>query len=503
MASEAFLPGYNFPRLPLRALLETESATHIVDRPRFLGLSEFGPRNILYHEGRKYRLIRCVLPISGIEGRLRRAKFCVMCGFFHENVSVDVCDHCKTTFNADTSEFVPTLFEMTTVRGKRVERITCDEEERTREGYDLALQYRFATGADGQGTVEQGRTAISGTDLLADIVIAPQASLWRVNRRWRRSEHKGFTLETTTGYWAKKPGEEGPQDIESSQVITGVQPFVHDTRNLLLLKLDTSPFKDRSEDFLASVSYALQRGMQVLFQLEEQEIAVTRIGEAEERRILFWEAAEGGNGVWPKLLQEPEALSKVAREALRICHFDPVSGGDLAQPESCSRACYRCLLSYSNQTDHPKLDRFLIRDYLLAVQSSITSRIAKGRSYEDQYKWLMEKHDPKSNLEAEFLRRLYESKRRLPDRAQYRPEEGVYCEADFYYERDGLKGVAVFIDGPSHDEPAQQEEDMEQRTRLDDLGYRVLVIRYDRKIADQIIENPDVFGPGIKSAAAQ
>ncbi len=326
LASEGFLPGYNFPRLPLRALLETENATHVVDRPRFLGLSEFGPRNILYHEGRKYRLIRCVLPMSGIEGRLRKAKLCVMCGFFHENIAVDVCDHCKTTFNADTSEFVPTLFEMTTVRGKRVERITCDEEERTREGYDLALQYRFAAGADGQATFEQGRTAAHGGEVLADIVVAPQASLWRVNRRWRRSEQKGFTLETTTGYWAKKPGEEGPQDIESSQVMTGVQPFVHDTRNLLLLKLNTSAHKDRSEDFLASVSYALQRGIQVLFQLEEQEIAVTRIGEAEQRRILFWEAAEGGNGVWPRLLQEPEALSKVAREALRVCHFDPEKG---------------------------------------------------------------------------------------------------------------------------------------------------------------------------------
>jgi hypothetical protein len=125
-------------------------------------------------------------------------------------------------------------------------------------------------------------------------------------------------------------------------------------------------------------------------------------------------------------------------------NFAPESGKDVAQPESCSRACYRCLLSYSNQTDHPKLDRFLIRDYLIAIRNSATSRTAKGRSYEDQYKWLMEKHDPRSNLEAEFLKELFEHKRRLPDRAQYRPEESVYCEADFYYERDGLKGIAIF-----------------------------------------------------------
>lgn len=499
LAAEGFLPGYNFPRLPLRALLEAEKGTHIVDRPRFLGLGEFGPRNILYHEGRKYKLIRCVLPISGVEGRLKKAKFCLMCGYLHENVAVDICDHCKTTLTGETSEFVPTLFEMTTVRGKRVERITCDEEERTREGYDLALQYRFANGADGLPIFEQARTKLAGGEELADLLVAPQADLWRVNRRWRRSEQKGFTLEATTGYWAKKPGEEGPQDIESTQLITGVQPFVHDTRNLLLLQMDASPYKDRAEDFLASISYALQRGMQMLFQVEEQEIAVTRIGDNDQRRILFWEAAEGGNGIWPRLLQEPEAFSKVAREALSICHFDPESGEDVAKPDSCSRACYRCLLSYANQIDHSKLDRFLIRDYLTSLQKSITSRIAKGRSYEDQYKWLMEKHDPKSSLEAEFLKKLFESKHRLPDRAQYRPEQGVYCEADFYYDRDGLRGVAVFVDGPTHDEAAQKQKDDEQRSRLDNLGYRVLVIRYDRSIADQIADNPDIFGPGIRS----
>jgi ATP-dependent helicase YprA (DUF1998 family)/very-short-patch-repair endonuclease len=503
LAAEGFLPGYNFPRLPLRALLEAET-TCMVDRPRFLGLSEFGPRNIIYHEGRKYRMSRCVLPTGGIEGRLKKAKFCLMCGYFHEDAAsaADVCDHCKTTFNGETSHFVPTLFEMTTVRGNRVERITCDEEERTREGYEIATHYRFASGPDGQAIVETAQTSTSGGLILCDLAVGSQANLWRVNRRWRRSEQKGFTLDTNTGFWSKKPGEDGPRDVEGKQLMTGVQPFVRDTRNLLLVKPQIPSSVDDKEKFLASISFALQRGMQILFQVEEQEIAVSRIGEKEERRIMFWEAAEGGNGVWARLLEDPETMAAVARQALSICHFDPITGDDLIGDDSCSRACYRCLLSYSNQMDHSRLDRFLIRDFLLGLTGGITTRKAKGRTYEEQYAWLQEKRDPTSSLESEFLSVLYASRHRLPDRAQFRPEEGVYCEADFYYEREGLKGIAVFIDGPHHDEPVRQQKDKEERQKLENLGYRVIVIRYDEKLALQILRHPDVFGSGMQGLSS-
>ncbi|MCU1286291.1 MAG: box helicase domain protein [Acidobacteriales bacterium] len=310
----------------------------------------------------------------------------------------------------------------------------------------------------------------------------------------------GFTLDLKTGFWSKKPGEDGPKDLEGAQLLPGVQPFVQDTRNLLLAKVNLDSAGARKEDFLASLSFALQRGMQALFQVEEQEIAVSRIGEDEERRILYWEAAEGGNGVWARLMQEPDALAQVASEALKICHFNPQTGDDEADKDMCSRACYRCLLSYSNQMDHPKLDRLLIRDYLLSMSKAVTTKVAKGRTYEEQYDWLQKKRDLNSSLESQFLSILSKGRRRLPDRAQYRPEKNAYCEADFFYDRDGLKGVAVFIDGPHHDEPECKKKDLQERAKLDDAGYRVLVIRYDSSLEEQIASNEDVFGPGAKAA---
>ncbi len=81
----------------------------------------------------------------------------------------------------------------------------------------------------------------------------------------------------------------------------------------------------------------------------------------------------------------------------------------------------------------------------------------------------------------------------LPDYAQYRPSEEVYNQADFYYKHD-LRGICVFIDGPHHDKPEQARRDRESRSRLQDLGYRVLTISYNKLLGGQVKDYPDVFG---------
>ena len=61
-AAEGFLPGYNFPRLPLSAYVpgrrQRKGRDEFVSRPRFLAISEFGPRALIYHEGARYRVYK-------------------------------------------------------------------------------------------------------------------------------------------------------------------------------------------------------------------------------------------------------------------------------------------------------------------------------------------------------------------------------------------------------------------------------------------------------------
>src|ERR1700724_1076596 len=130
-----------------------------------------------------------------------------------------------------------------------------------------------------------------------------------------------------------------------------------------------------------SSSCALQARIQVVYEVEEQEIAAELIGDGDYRRIILWEAAEGGVGIWERLINEPTAFAEIGRKALELCHFNPDTGEE--QPEwkdKCVPACYECLLSYSNQLEHRRIDRHKIHDFLLELLQARLVKTKAGRS---------------------------------------------------------------------------------------------------------------------------
>ncbi len=375
LASEGFLPGYNFPRLPVRAFLRTDSDDGtFLARPRFLALAEFGPQNIIYHEGRKYQVVRSMLPAGSAEQRLRAAKVCTQCGYFHEGLSADVCEQCGTPFHDQQARVFTHLFEMTTVSTRRIERITCEEEERRREGYRITTHYRFAAAG---GTLRRVRAQVHGAGVppLA-LSYGAQATIWRMNHGWKRARTEGFTLDLQHGLWNKAPdeaeAETGDPLDHGSDRREDVRIVVHDTRNILLLQCD--PQVAAHDEQIMSLQHALQRGIKEYFQLEDQELQTELLGEGALRQILIWEAAEGGAGVLRRLVDEPDTLAQVARTALELCHFDPATGTVLPTGVACARACYRCLLTYSNQTQHARLNRYAVRDLLLSLAAAHVER---------------------------------------------------------------------------------------------------------------------------------
>ena len=494
LAGEGFLPGYNFPRLPVRASVTVGNNAQMIDRPRFLGLTEFGPWNRVYHEGRKHRVYATILPPAGIEGRLTRARLCNMCGCAHAGADTDVelCEHCGTRLDAATSDFPQRLLDQPMMRARPSERISSEEEERVRSGYHVTTHFNIAEGRSQRAVVHSE----DGEDIL-DTLYVPGARLWRINHGWKRSDRAGFTIDPQTGQWG---GRNDADDFEDDPAIagplTGVKPYVQDFRNILLLQ---PRYDASSDDFQTTLLHAIKRAVQFVYQVEDQEIEAELIGQGEHRRLLFWEAAEGGIGVWERLVNEPGAFAEVARLALQFCHFedsvDETNGGD-AEIGGCVVACYECLLTYSNQLEHRHIDRRLIPDYLRLLASATTIPV-RGRSPEEQYQWLSSLVDPNSPLEGDFLRFLHDERIRLPDNAQNRPASSVHVQPDFYYDRENRPGVCVFVDGPHHDGPAQQQSDSLVRTQLQDYGFRVIGIRHDRPFIEQVQEHPDVFSPAV------
>jgi very-short-patch-repair endonuclease len=503
-ASEGFLPGYSFPRLPLSAFVpgrrNAQGSDEFLSRPRFLAISEFGPRNFIYHEGSRYQINRVILPVPEVGADdedamlTRSAKICEACGYLHElkaNAPVDQCQSCGVHLGQALND----LFRLQNVVTKRRDRISSDEEERQRQGYDLRTGVRFSDA----GPVTA--TALFGDEVVATLRYGHSATIWRINMGWKRrkpTDRPGFALDLERGYWAKRQDDsddEAEQDPMSGKIRT-VIPYVDDTRNALVIDPMGLPESvSRRTQVMASLEAALKTAIQVTFQLEDSELAVESLPSDDDRRvIMIYESAEGGAGVLRRLVEDPTALAQVARAALEIAHFDPDTGDDLhrapGSKEDCEAACYDCLLSYGNQLDHRLVDRQLVKQTLQTWAASKVSEPTRAVSRADHLAALS--NQAGSELERSFLRFLDEGGYRLPSRAQVLIT-GAGTRPDFVYDDEWL---VVYVDGSPHDYPDRQERDQQQEAAMKKGGWSVKRLRYDDDWASIVAERPDVFGGG-------
>lgn len=504
-ASEGFLPGYSFPRLPLAAYVPARRGGRndgeYLQRPRFVAISEFGPGSLIYHEGARYEVSRIQLPTEsdGTGGGVptETARRCSACGYHHTaKVGTDVFEGCGEQLGA--SQYG--LLRLQTVFTRRRERISSDEEERRKSGFDLEISYRFAD-RDGRPDVLRG-TATAGAPV-AELTHAEAAQIRIANigrRRRKNPSDRGYWLDTKEGRWlSEKRAADATvdtgdltaaEDVKTKEKVT---PYVEDRRNVLLLRL-AAPADETATTTLRT---ALERAIEATFQLEDSELDSRALpDEQQQGRMLLTEAAEGGAGVLVRLLAEPDAMARVARRALELVHYDPDTGADRDRApgarERCEKGCYDCLLAYSNQFEHGLIDRHAAVPLLRRLAASTMSTGADGRSRDGQQEWLTKLAD--SGLERQFVDFLDDGGYRLPDDAQV-TVEAARARPDFVYRPvDGQ--VAVFVDGPAHDADKQQQRDADAQIRLEDLGWSVLRFRYDDDWPVIASTNAWVFGLG-------
>jgi ATP-dependent helicase YprA (DUF1998 family)/serine/threonine protein kinase len=507
LASEGFLPGYSFPRLPLAAYIPRSGNRRNADgdylqRPRFLAIREFGPGALIYHEGARYQVTRVQLPpdASG-ELATAEARRCDGCGYHYDiRVGSDICTMCGEPLRGKRTG----LLHLHTVYTTPRERISSDEEERRRAGFRLETSYAFQDHGARKGRLTSQVTDTDGAPVLGldygDSATVRITNLGRV--RDKQGEPDGYWLDLGDGRWLNDRAAADAIEGTGMPVVDDagnekrrkkrVLPYVEDRRNILVVTLDEA----QPEPVALSFLYALERGIEAAFELEDSELTAELLPPdgGPHRRMLFTEAAEGGAGVLRRLQHDKHALADAARTALDLCHFDPESGEDRGGPadgEKCARGCYACLLTYANQTHHRQLSRHAAKPLLTRLAGARTEREDRGESRSEQFRRLApataggkaaSEDSPASALTpleadlsalvagGDLLGWLRAKGYRLPDDVSALVPEAA-ARPDFVFRLDGAN-LAVFVDVPG--QVPDSTRDIDARERLEDKGWEVL-----------------------------
>jgi hypothetical protein len=288
LATEGFLPGYNFPRLPLYAYVPatvTGSKGAYLQRARFIAISEFGPYSLIYHEGRAYRVHKAKLP-AGVRtaegGRLPTATVyvCNDCGAAH----LAECERCHAC-NSSMAGVHPIrhVLRIDNVETIAQERITANDEDRQRQGFEIQTVFAWAD-RDGKADVTDAVASDSEGPILS-LTYAPGATISRLNKGLRRRKEKtifGFKIDPATGRWGGTVVDDDNEPAAPDEAATQpVVPIVRDYKNALLIR-PAGKLSDAGT--MTTLQHALARGLEIVFQLEEGEIQTAGVRGDRRRR---------------------------------------------------------------------------------------------------------------------------------------------------------------------------------------------------------------------------
>lgn len=383
LANQGFLPGYSFPAMPLLAWLTPPNdynSPEVLSRARFIGLSEFGPRNVIYHNGEIYQVNRIKLNAESFGAdqlQTQNARYCPTCGFMtfaDSGTLVQTCPQCGTSMNTNETTY-SNLYQVSVMGASPITRITVADENRRAQGFDIHTYYRFT---QNQSTVQC--PVLYEDQEIATLTYASAAEVYRINAGWKNSKdktssnHRGFNVNPLSGYWeSDTPADEDSSDAVSTQNTQKprpkqiIVPYVKDTRNILLLKpnleaifgctefddddvdADTednqaaatvqghshNPVTDAAQKllnaktrladehkFMATLQAALSRAITQHFQIESSELFVEPLPDRNHRRLLLiYESGEGGSGVLSRIAKG-NTLASIADSALKLMHYN-------------------------------------------------------------------------------------------------------------------------------------------------------------------------------------
>lgn len=483
LAAEGFLPGYNFTRLPVRAFLGYRHLDkgEFISRPKFIALKEFGPNNLIYHNGGKFRINRMQITQADVlRNTIKVSKKTGYAFLNEEGKAVNNDPITNFELKGENVELFSNVLELSESDARPQERISSEEEERTSMGFDMDCFFSFAKGLQGKTQV----TIREGNQPLLNVIYDQSARLLQINKKWRRAKDQNFNIGKVSGKWKSQKELENPDPNDPA---VSVKLFATDTSDILYIQ----PIRELQlkEEGVISLAYCLKRAIERIFQAEESELGVWIMGEGEHKNILLFESAEGSLGILSEMVKSSGPLIEIFKEAYSLLHFDPATNTDL-RPDL-PKASYDDLLSYFNQRFHEKLDRFSVKEALERLIICTIDIPQGGRSYEEQCAYLLANYDVNSVLEKRFIEYLCKNGIALPSKLQYNIP-GYYINADFVYQNENGP-TFIFCDGSVHDINTVKDDHSHKRQLLTDAGYDIIVWHYKEPIEDLIERRKDIF----------
>ncbi len=474
LGSRGFLPNYAFPRRASNAFFTDRKESK--PRTPAIALREFAPLNMIYFRGGRYRVVKAQPRARGQAHHWNRIKTCECGNFFlGDRVSeAAACNVCGRDLLATHSR--GHLLELPDAVARRSGRISADEEERMRRGFDVRPYYRLGP------TTFQGRLTSSDSEI-ASVTGSRQGELLLVNHGFRASEEVGFRYcERCRSWIASEGGEEAhvdetgrnrcPAGGTEEDIHREVLLYVHGVHDLVTIEVPVPP--DDGEKFGWSLAYALLGGFQVAFCAAGSELGAHLFhvpGPTTRTRVLLYETDEGGTGLLHNLW-EADAWQRTARRALELLHVDPETGEEAEG--ACEKACYDCLLSYYNQQYHDVLDR---RAVIEALRRMTSAEFSVQEDTAD-VTWTALRR----NAEGAEPTVIDELERRgfpfpVGQHSVVRDANGLaIAEADLLYP----DRIVVWVHGSPHHQEHVQRRDADQETRLRAAGFRVVTIWPER-----------------------
>lgn len=487
LAAEGFLPGYNFTRLPVRAVLgkSYRDDVEVLSRPRNLALSEFGPANTVYHSGSKFRINRMM--ISDLENATEKIMVSNKTGYAYFNDEIKTANIdpiSKSQLKGDAISNFSNVIEFSECEGIPLQKISCIEEERSRSGYEIVSYFNFPQGIENTESVVLKK----GGEKLLQLYFSKTANLVKVNKKARRSKDNGFKIDQRNGVWAQERNVQSNPELE--QNIREITLYTKDTSDVLYIQplgnIGATPNQ------VISLSYALKRGIEKLFLVEESEIAVSIMGDQEKPNILINEASEGSLGILSQLISDPIKMKEWFRASYEILHFDAETREETEIGKSLPHATYQDLLSYYNQIHHQVLNRYDIKETLENLMDCEVELVqGSDNDREEQYKYLLDAYDKNSSTELKLIKYLYENDYVLPDKAQVNLKD-YYVSADFVF-NTGFGPTLLFCDGSVHDKDEVKKRDEMINKILQEGAIDVIRWHYAEPIEDLMNRRKDIF----------